>query len=328
MILLLLAACATAPPPAPDPVRTQREQDLTFLRYTYGYHPGETAKERRALADLLQRPDRMAGLRSEETVTFAADLTKFLGYRFRPVDAALLSAAEVGPGGVALADPAVRALLKDLESADLLDVRVGRRMLALDSRRTGALLLLASDPDGPARIRWFAERLDYRLRPEDAPGLLEDWTFPEDDAAWLSDLVVQLGTSFRPTWRPEIEVLLGARPKVDSLRELAGESKVVLRGPPAVLVLARLAKDDRPLSESDAARFRALARHMEKPNSSDFLHLLLLARAEGLPELVAELARRHDYRLDPADGAALLELLPGGVPEVDLPNWVTGSACG
>jgi len=321
-ILFLLASCSGRPPPAPDPAEEQREADLAFLEEAWGYVPGEMAKERRALNDLLDREDRMSALRREETLAFGSDLTGLLGYRFRPADAALLAAAATGPPARALADPGVRTLLSGLADDELLDRRAGPIALLLGDARARALIDLAADPAGRPRIDDYAARLGYRFLPTDAPGLTGDWTMTDEDAAWLADLLTRLGTAFRPTWRPEIEVLLARRDAVDDLLALAAEGEVTLRGPHAVVVLARVARDHRPLTEAMRGRFLWLARATTRPRSSDFLHLVGLAAAEGLPDLVSELEDRYHYRFDPGDGAALLRLLGAGVPEFELPDWV------
>lgn len=316
------AACASAPPPSPDPAETRRERDLAFLAEAYGCVPREDTKARRALADLLQREDRMAALRRESTVAFAGDLAALLGYRFRPADGARLAAAAEGPPARALADPEVQALLEDLRAADRLDDGAARSMFDLTPIRAAGLRDLARDPDARRRIEAFHAGFGYRFRPADATGLRTDWPVADDDAAWLAALLRRLGTKLRPTWRPQLEILIDARPFVDDLLALAAEAEVILRGRGAVWILARLADDPRPLSGADRERFHELARRAAWPNSADLLHLVPLARTEGLPELVKELDRRYDYRFDPLDGPALLRVLASGVPDVDRPEWV------
>jgi hypothetical protein len=88
------------------------------------------------------------------------------------------------------------------------------------------------------------------------------------------------------------------------------------------MVLARLVRDGRPLSEADRDRFRDLANRTTWPRASDFPHLVRLARAEGLPDLVETLEDDYRYRFSPFDEPALLRLLAAGVPAFDLPDWV------
>jgi hypothetical protein len=338
IFFLLAASCAqTAPERAVDvfvqpgsagilgaETREDRErihQVAAFLNEHYGYLHDGSHRDLRDLKDLIDRPELMAGLKVTETLSFGSRLTA-LGYHLKPRDARVIFAGVGGPANRALEDPAVRALLADLATEDLLAEDAGRNALHLSAGRAEGLVKLAHLPDGASRVRSFAESVPYRFRPADALPLLEEAPLTAREATFLTEVAALLHVELRPGQLPELHALAAQEERTWALLELSERAKVRLSGPGAILVLARLLRDEPPLTEAEADRLEDLAGRLIWPDAGEFLYLVPLCRPVGIEDLISELEDRYRYRFEARDAAGLILLHDAGLPDPALPAWI------
>jgi hypothetical protein len=199
-----------------------------------------------------------------------------------------------------------------------------RDLLRASPEEIDALVLLASAPDGAARISAEAAALRWRFRPSDAADLLapERPALTADDEAFLAPLLAGLGVEYRPGYRPELAFLATNRREAEAFALLARDLGVPLSGPAAILSLARLCRDETPPAGEARDRTAALARRLVWPDAGDLRHLVRLGAEPRAPEIVMDLERRFAYRFRAEDSADLLDLAAGPPPEPELPAWI------